>query len=197
MNHLAHLYLSGSQPEILLGNFIADFLTPVQQRALPDELQQGLRLHLLIDKTVDTNMMFKKSVALLRSTQGKYAPVVADIFYDYLLVEEWSQFTICPYIKFKSKIYAQLGFHTSWSLPIVVHSRIDRMLDNDFLRSYESREHIPHTFSFLKKRVKFENQFDHALRDFNTSHETLLIHFNQVFPTIIDAVTSHGVILQN
>ena len=79
----------------------------------------------------------------------------------------------------------------------MIHSRIDRMLDHDFLSAYESKDHILHTFSFLKKRVKFENQFDHALRDFNTSHDNILIHFNQVFPTMIEAVASHGIILQN
>ena len=109
MNHLAHLYLSGSQAGIILGNFIADFLTPAQQRALPEELQQGLRLHLLIDKTVDTNMIFKQSVALLRHTQGKYAPVVADIFYDYLLVEAWSRLLHVHTTRLNQKYMASLA----------------------------------------------------------------------------------------
>lgn len=197
MNHLAHLFLSGSIPEILIGNFITDFLLPKEQRALPAPLQEGLRLHLYIDQCIDNHPIFKDSIALIRTTQGKYAPVVADIYYDYLFVEEWERYCTIPYSLFKSNIYTVLSTYENFDFPQHVKHRVARMLQNDFLRSYQNNSHIPNTFMYLKKRAKFENKFETAHEDYFMFHDELQLHFNLVFPNMLTAIEQFGINLQN
>ncbi len=197
MNHLAHLLLSGPNQNILLGNFITDFLTPAEQRALPSALKEGLLLHLYIDNMVDSNIIFKESIALIRTTQGKYAPVVADIFYDYLLVESWEKYNNISFFAFKSNVYNVLSDYLVWNLPEKINKRIDRMVTGDFLSAYETKDNMPGTFSFLKKRAKFKNEFDHAMTDYITFYDPLQLQFDQVFPMMIEAVEAYGITLQS
>ena len=53
MNFLAHLYLSGNNEPVMIGNFIADHLKGKQWMALPEEIQKGVVLHRFIDSFTD------------------------------------------------------------------------------------------------------------------------------------------------
>ncbi len=45
MNYLAHLYLSGENPEIRFGNFIGDAIKRNQFLQLPENISAGVLLH--------------------------------------------------------------------------------------------------------------------------------------------------------
>ncbi|MEP7320291.1 MAG: ACP phosphodiesterase [Saprospiraceae bacterium] len=197
MNHLCHLFLSGDDPGVMLGNFATDMLKPSEQRLVPTSIQSGIKLHLFIDHTIDTDPVFKESIQLIRATQGKYAPVVADIFYDFLMVHHWSEFSILDYFAFKQFVYDTLKNNLDNSLPIPVKERMLRMINNDFLSSYISFDYIPHAFGFLKKRARFENHFDNALQDFNHLFPELNVQFLKVLPMMISRVKEFGINLQN
>lgn len=197
MNHLSHLFLSGDDPQILIGNFITDFLLPMEQRVVSDRLKHGIQLHLFIDHTIDHNPVFLQSIRLLKTRQERYAPVVADIYYDYLLVQHWHEFSLTDFFTFKSYCYSILMESANLEIPISAKHRIKRMVENDFLSSYISVDLIPHTFSFIKKRAKFQNHFDRALDDFLAMREELEKQFLVVFPEMIEKTTQFRINLQN
>jgi len=45
MNYLAHLYLSGSNEHVLVGNFIADSVKGSKHKDYPYDIQRGILLH--------------------------------------------------------------------------------------------------------------------------------------------------------
>lgn len=92
MNILAHSLLSNKDPELLLGNFIADGLSKKEWEQLPERVILGVRLHHFIDEFTDQHHEVKALVQLLREQQGKYAPVVADILLDHLLAIHWGEY---------------------------------------------------------------------------------------------------------
>ena len=49
MNFLAHIYLSGDDEDIILGNFIADRIRPSQEEKYAERLHVGIQLHRFID----------------------------------------------------------------------------------------------------------------------------------------------------
>ena len=59
MNYLAHLHLSGPDPDCRTGNLMGDFvrgrLYASRLEALPPGYGQGLRLHRFIDHFTDTH----------------------------------------------------------------------------------------------------------------------------------------------
>ena len=61
MNYLAHLYLSGKNEDILIGNFIADSVKGSKYKNYPTEIQRGVVLHRQIDTHTDAHPNFRTS----------------------------------------------------------------------------------------------------------------------------------------
>lgn len=83
MNFLAHLYLSGDDSEIMVGNFIGDF---VKGRNLNERFEErivkGIELHRSIDAFTDSHPVVTLSKNRLRDKYRHYSPVIVDMFYD-------------------------------------------------------------------------------------------------------------------
>ena len=62
MNFLAHLYLSGSDPMVKVGNFIGDHVKGNAYQNYEIGIQQGILLHRKIDFFTDTHPLVKQSV---------------------------------------------------------------------------------------------------------------------------------------
>jgi acyl carrier protein phosphodiesterase len=85
MNHLVHLFLSGTDEKIIIGNLLYDFLAWRDMQKLDISLDPGFDLHVLIDTYTDSHELIKSGTARLHPHFNKFAPVVVDIYYDHLL----------------------------------------------------------------------------------------------------------------
>src|SRR5437870_13401328 len=95
MNFLAHLYLSGDDNEVKVGNFIGDF---VQGKDLElrygKRIAKGILLHREIDFFTDHHPVVKQSKDRLRPNYRHYAGVIVDIFYDHFLASKWNSHSV-------------------------------------------------------------------------------------------------------
>lgn len=96
MNFLCHLYLSGDDPDLLVGNFMGDFVKGRVGEEYPPRLRQGLVLHRRIDSFAQQNEHFQASRLRLASEYGLYRGVLVDLFYDHFLVHEWDEWATEP-----------------------------------------------------------------------------------------------------
>ena len=55
MNFLAHLYLSGEDEELMIGNFIADFIRNREVTNYSEGIQKGIFLHRKIKRRKSSN----------------------------------------------------------------------------------------------------------------------------------------------
>src|SRR5690606_38990711 len=92
MNFLSHLYLSGKSTEIIIGNFIGDFVKGAKMDDYPPEVTKGIKLHREIDFFTDNHPVVMKSKDKLRVKHGHYAGVVVDMFYDHFLAVDWESY---------------------------------------------------------------------------------------------------------
>ena len=60
MNYLAHVYLSGSDEFLCIGNFIGDHVKGKAYFDYPETIQNGILLHRKIDYFTDQHFLFKK-----------------------------------------------------------------------------------------------------------------------------------------
>ena len=84
MNFLAHIYLSGEDEGVTIGNFIADHVRGNHFGHYPKEIQLGIILHREIDTFTDTHEIVRESKRRLHERYRHYDGVIIDIFYDYL-----------------------------------------------------------------------------------------------------------------
>ena len=85
MNFLGHLILSGTDPDVIFGNFIADSVKGKSYLLLPDSIQKGIVLHRIIDDFTDNNTEYLKGKRRFYQRFPKIGGVINDILYDYLL----------------------------------------------------------------------------------------------------------------
>ena len=82
MNYLAHAFLSGEDPEFLLGNVTADLLKGNFHKSLSEKISAGVLHHRKIDVFTDNHPEFRSCLPILYPQHGKYASVVLDILFD-------------------------------------------------------------------------------------------------------------------
>ncbi len=90
MNLLFHMYLSGNDQELLVGNFMGDFVKGPLGDTYPSRVRQGLVLHRKIDSFAQRDRSFQASRLRLSPEYGLYRGVLVDLFYDHFLAKEWS-----------------------------------------------------------------------------------------------------------
>ena len=87
MNYLGHIYLSGYNDELLVGNFIGDYVKGKAYLNYPKVIKEGILLHRKIDDFTDSNEHWRHVKKSLQPIYRKYAGVVADIIIDHFLAK--------------------------------------------------------------------------------------------------------------
>lgn len=187
MNYLAHLFLSCEQESLLIGNFLADFLTKKEAEAQPLPIQQGITLHRKIDSFTDNHELVRESVRLLHSVHHKYAPVLLDIFYDYFLATNWAKFDSQPLDVFAQKMYTILTGNLD-RMPPKMHPRVNGMVKDNWLVQYGTEEGLSTTFGYLKRRVSRPEHIEGAIDSLKLHHRELEQGFLTFFPELMTYV---------
>lgn len=108
MNYLAHIFLSGNDASCQIGNFIGDAVKGDAYRNYPHGIVQGILLHRAIDFFTDNHPVVRQQVHLLRERFGRYAPILLDIYLDYLLASRFDDFSPMPLKRFARHFYYHL-----------------------------------------------------------------------------------------
>ena len=93
MNYLAHIYLSGTNDLLKIGNFMADSIKGHDYEKFNSEIKKGILLHRHIDSFTDMHPIYRQSKHRLHEKYGHYSGVIMDILYDHFLAKNWSMFS--------------------------------------------------------------------------------------------------------
>lgn len=189
MNFLAHLFLSKHDEELLVGNFIADFIRKSQDYLFPPGIQRGLILHRNIDTFTDNHPIVREGTKLLHERHHKYAPVLMDVYYDFLLTKNWAQFSAESLPHFTQYIYKILEAHLPIMPPVLQH-RTPLMIADDWLMQYGKWEGLAFTFNRMRRRASEPSHFDFAAETLQKYLEPLEEGFLQFFPDVVEYVQS-------
>lgn len=152
MNFLGHLYLSGDEPHVIVGNFMADKVKGRDLSHFAPDLERGIRLHRSIDSYTDEHAAQRTGRARLRTHAGRYSGVVMDLFYDHLLASDPSRWRNEPLPVFAQRMYALLQTHQQL-MPHPVRDMLHYMVAGDWLTSYATIDGIGRALAGLARRV--------------------------------------------
>ena len=181
MNFLAHIFLSGENEEIIIGNFIGDFIKGNSKNSYPDKIQKGIILHRSIDHFTDGNDIVKKSKIRLRTKYRHYAPVIVDIFYDHFLAKEWKYFSNIDLMTFTKRFYT-ISSKYHHIIPQNALYMLENMSKNDWLYHYQFVENMRKVFRGMNKRTPFESKMDEATDSLLEKYDDFRDDFHQFFP---------------
>lgn len=185
MNHLVHLFLSGNDAKVIMGNLLYDFLAWKDLQKSDQLLDPGFDLHVMIDTFTDQHQIIKSGTKRLHPHFNKYAPVVVDIYYDHLLYLNWSSYSHIAYPEFSATVYERIRREIHAAPPDIA-ARLERMVELDWLDSYTSRRGMEFVFSRLTERTRQKKDFSKAVSLLYEHLDDYNREFNIFFPQLLE-----------
>ncbi|WP_397299805.1 ACP phosphodiesterase [Nonlabens ulvanivorans] len=180
MNYLAHIYLSGNDTELRIGNFIADSVRGKDFTMFPERVAQGIILHRHIDTFTDSHPIVKLSKDLIRSEYGHWSSVIVDLYYDHFLAANWADFHKEPLDIYVEQFYSDLKKNYN-ILPEKVQKFLPYMVDQNWISSYATVDGISRIFHQMNHRTKNRSKMNFAPIELVKYYNEMERHFREFF----------------
>ena len=179
MNFLAHIYLSGEDDFVKIGNFMADSIRGSQYLDYPNSLQKGILLHRHIDSFTDSHPIYRKSKHRLHEKYGHYSGVIMDIAYDHFLAKNWSKYSNEKLEDYAADFY-QLMQDNYEILTERVKGMLPYMIGRNWLVSYTTIAGLEMILFQMDYKTKHRAHMQEAIveiQDFYTEFESEFFQF--------------------
>ena len=183
MNFLAHIYLSGNNKDLIIGNFIADAIRGNHYSEYSEGIIKGIKLHRKIDTFTDNHPIVEKSKSRVRKNFSKYSGVVIDIYYDHFLAKNWQNYSEIPLLDFTHQIY-ELLLREYDTLPELVHQFLPHMIAGNWLYNYGNLDGMDRVFQGMSRRAKFYSNMENAVDVLKEEYDFIKNDFELFFPEL-------------
>lgn len=190
MNYLAHLYLSGEDESIMIGNFIGDYVKGKQYLKFPEKVQTGVLLHRQIDWFTDTHPIAKDCAKRFKANYGRYSGIVTDVIFDHFLAVGWQKYSIYTLRQFSKNVHAVLLSHHNL-LPMRVKLFLPFLIQHKRLESYAGLEGIWQSLAIMGRRTSLPEEADFAVQVLKSDYEEIKIEFECFFAELLEFVESN------
>lgn len=163
MNFLAHIYLSGDNDLLKIGNFMADSIRGNSYENYPEEIKKGILLHRSIDSFTDMHPVYRQSKHRLHEKYGHYSGVIMDIFYDHFLAKNWANYSNKKLEEYADEFYQLLRDNYDL-LTAKIQGMMPYMIARNWLVSYASISGL--------EMILF--QMDHRTKNRVAMHESIV-----------------------
>ncbi len=187
MNFLAHLFLSGTDEEVMVGNLLGDFMKGRKVTSFDDKIIKGILLHRKIDEFTDNHPLVIKSKERLRPLFKHYTPVVADIYYDHFLAANWNEYSEITLKKFAKQCYLVLRKHKELFPPRFQQALVYMRFRN-VLVSYAKFSGIDFAFNRMAIRSNYPSNLNNATEELKVNYKLYLSEFREFFPQLQDYI---------
>lgn len=191
MNYLSHIYLSGDSEEVILGNFIGDYVKGQQFLNYPSEVAKGIYLHRQIDSFTDSHPVVNECIVKLRPIFGKYSGIVIDIFLDHFLAANWSDFSFERLSSFTKRFHAIL-LANFFQLPPQVRNFVPFLIQNKRLQSYATLEGVEKTLRIMARHTSLPAETEAAIQILEDEYLFFRDAFKRFFPEIVSYIEAKG-----
>jgi len=183
MNFLAHIYLSGNNDLIKIGNFMADGIRGKHYEHLPEEVQKGIVLHRAIDTFTDMHPVFRQSTKRLHERYHHYAGVIVDVFYDHFLAKNWAKYSTEKLEDFVDNFYQSLRDNYE-ILTDKTKEMMPYMIERNWLWSYQFKDGIARILFMMDQRTKNNSKMQYSIEELHQYYNEFESEFTLFFEDI-------------
>ena len=195
MNYLAHIFLSGNNEKLMIGNFIADSIKGDNWLKYETEVKKGILLHRAIDAYTDTHEIVKASKKRLWERYRHYNAVIVDIFYDHFLAKNWNEYHHTNLSEFVDGTYNVLTENEEL-LPDSTKLFFKYMIKNNWLYNYQYIEGINKVMGGMSRRTSFDSGMENSTDELVKYYDEFERDFKSFFPLLrkfVDAKINSGI----
>ena len=184
MNFLAHTYLSGCNEEIIVGNFMGDYVKGKNYLLFPEQIKKGILIHRDIDTFTDMHPITRHSKQRIAAKYHKYAGIIIDIFYDHFLASLWDDFSNISLNEFVSRSYDLLKRNYK-VLPEAIKRWFPTFIENNWMMAYTTVDGIEMVLERMAANTSLPNHAEYAVEVLSSQYESFKKDFLEFFPLII------------
>lgn len=188
MNFLAHIYLSGENDLLKIGNFMADSIRGHHYMDYQEDIRKGIILHRHIDTFTDSHPIYRKSKHRLHEKYGHYSGVIMDIVYDHYLAKNWKQYSNVPLEIYAAQFY-QLLQDQHGLLTEKIQKMIPYMIARNWLVSYASLEGLAMILFQMDYKTKHRVNMQEAIVEVELYYSEFEEEFTLFFDELRSFVT--------
>ena len=172
MNFLGHIYLSGDDDQLIIGNFIADCVKGKKYLDYPEGIQKGILLHRSIDSFTDNNIHIQQIKTVLRPTYKLYSGVVTDLFVDHYLAANWLNFSEKPLKEYSEEVYKifQLNYEI---LPAKIQGFLSNLIERNRLLSYSEISGVEEALMIMAYKTSLPAKSAEAIKILRGNYDEL------------------------
>jgi acyl carrier protein phosphodiesterase len=185
LNFLAHTYLSGCNEEIIVGNFMGDYVKGRKYLQFPDEVMKGILIHRDIDSFTDMHPITRRNKQRVAEKYNKYAGIVIDIFYDHFLAALWDRYSDLPLNEYVNRTYDLLKRNYK-VLPEAIKRWFPTFLENNWMMTYQSVDGIELVLERMSANTSLPDHSGYAVEVLSEQYDYFQEDFLEFFPLIIE-----------
>lgn len=171
----------------MMGNYVGDFikgrLTDEKTASWNPDYVVGLKLHRFIDSFTDSHPDVLEAKDVASVTQGKLAGIVMDIYFDYFLAQNFTQYHPEPLHLYAHRMYSIIE-KNEHLIPETMVPMVRSMIRQDWLNTYATLDGIDTTFHRLSRRAEFLAPISNAVSDLKANEEFYYAKFLSFFPDL-------------
>ncbi len=183
MNYLAHIYLSGDNDLVTIGNFMADGIKGKKYNDYKKYIKIGILLHRHIDSFTDSHPTFRKSTKRLHKKYGHYSGIIVDILYDHFLAKNWTKYCDIPLETYIENFYNSLQTYYD-VLPERIQKMMPYMITDNWLLSYGSLKGITRVLEGMNRRTNNKSGMHEAIHELEDSYADFEAEFTSFFEAL-------------
>ena len=184
MNFLAHLALSGKSQNLIIGNFLGDFVKGRLFGQYDKDIELGIKFHRAIDAYTDHHLLIKLSKNRFGPRFRRIGGIMVDIAYDHLLALSWDKFYDEPIDRFAKRVLEDVLIFEE--LPWEAENLAKMMLRKNSLEKYKNEEFLSDASLSIHKRLKHRTPMLEAPEVIKNVKAKLDRDFRFFYPQLID-----------
>lgn len=184
MNFLAHIYLSGTNKRVQIGNFMGDGIRGKEYLHYHKDIQLGVLLHRSIDSFTDFHPIFRQSKHRLVAKYNHLSGIITDMFYDHFLAKEWEMYHHQPLQIFVKDFYHALEEHQS-ELNIKTLGMMPYLLKQNWLERYANISDLQQILQQMDRRFSFPAKMHESVEELYQNYDEFNHEFRMFFKDLM------------
>lgn len=184
MNFLAHIYLSGTNKRVQIGNFMGDGIRGKDYINYHPDIQLGVLLHRSIDTFTDFHPVFRQSKHRLVPKFNHFSGIITDMFYDHFLAKEWELYHHEALNNFSQSFYQNLEHHKD-ELNLKTREMLPYLTKQNWLERYSELGDLQKILQQMDRRFSFNSNMYESVDDLYDNYDLYKQEFHLFFKDLM------------
>lgn len=190
MNFLAHLLCSHGESDVMVGNFLGDFVIRRDYTQYSESIRRGFELHHFIDTFTDSHPLVRDFSGVFKQEFKRYSTVISDVVYDHYVARDWGLYSTISLEQFADDSYTKLYEYYD-ILPSQVQHFLPYMRSDNWLVQYRETDGIERALRGMSRRANFNKELHNAIGIMNQYDTELQENARMYIPILLSATSEY------